>query len=252
MNGVNPPNHLRIALIGYGKMGHVIEKLALQKGHSIVARIDQDQPLTQYLAQHAAQADVAIEFTAPSAAPANLAACITAHLPVVCGTTGWYDHLPHLKKLLEENPASALFYAPNFSIGVNIALRAAALLAKFRNQFPQYNVSLDETHHTAKLDAPSGTAIALAAPFLGGENAYEQWTLTTPQTSPTAHHLPITAHRIGDVPGIHTLQLDSPQDSLTLTHSAKNREGFALGALAAADFLVGRSGLFTMRDLLTD
>lgn len=241
---------LRIALIGYGKMGHVVENLALQHGHKVVARIDQDTRLADYLTQHPHLADVAIEFTTPAAAPDNLAACIEACLPVVCGTTGWYDHLPRLTQLLQQHPSAALFYAPNFSIGVNIALRAAALLAKFRSRFPQYAVAIDETHHTAKLDAPSGTAIAFAQPFLKGENAYTGWELTGEGTSSTTPTLSITAHRVGSVPGVHTVCLDSPQDTITLTHEAKNREGFALGALAAAEFLIGRAGLFSINDLL--
>ena len=247
---------LRIALVGYGKMGHILDTLGTRHGHSIVARIDKVSPVELSGLLRSSAADVAIEFTTPASAPENISACVAAGIPVVCGTTGWYDHLADIKTLLVATPGSALFYAPNFSIGVNIALRTASLLAKFRRQFPQYAVSIEETHHTAKLDAPSGTAIALAQPFLakeeGGtaERGYASWQLVSEGSEATENVLPITAHRMGEVAGIHTLCLDSAQDTLTLTHSAKSREGFARGALAAAEFLVGRSGLFTMEDLL--
>jgi len=237
---------MRIALIGYGKMGHVIEQLAFAAGDSIVARIDKDCPITQ-AEQELKQAEVAIEFTAPTEAVTNIKACIALQLPVVCGTTGWYAALPELEALIAKSPKAALFYAPNFSIGVNILMRATELLASYRARFPQYAVSIEETHHTAKLDAPSGTAIALAQPFLKGENAYTDWALT-----PTANVnvLPITAYRRDSVPGIHTLTLDSAHDTITLQHSAKNREGFAAGALAAARFLIGKTGVYSMKDLL--
>ena len=237
---------MRIALVGYGKMGHVIEQLAQRAGDTIVARIDKDTPIAE-AGQALKQAEVVIEFTAPSEAVANLKACIALGLPVVCGTTGWYASLPELEELIAQSPKAALFYAPNFSIGVNILMRAAELLASYRARFPQYSVAIEETHHTAKLDAPSGTAIALAQPFLTGANAYPNWALT-PTNEPTA--LPITAYRKESVPGIHTLTLDSEHDTLTLQHSAKNREGFAAGALAAARFLIGRTGIYTMKDLL--
>ena len=237
---------MRIVLIGYGKMGHVIEQLALVAGDSIVARIDKDCPIT-HAQQELAQADVAIEFTAPTEAVANIKACIALQLPVVCGTTGWYAALPELEALIQKSPKAALFYAPNFSIGVNILMRATELLAAYRARFPQYAVSIEETHHTAKLDAPSGTAIALAHPFLQGENAYADWALT-PTDNVAA--LPITAYRRDNVPGIHTLTLDSAHDTITLQHSAKNREGFAAGALAAARFLIGKEGVYSMKDLL--
>ncbi len=256
MNGMASRSRLRIALIGYGKMGRIIDTLGTGLGHTIVARIDRVSVSELRELLCAASPDVAIEFTTPSSAPENIACCLGAGIPVVCGTTGWYEHLADIKTLLASTPGSALFYAPNFSIGVNIALRTASLLAKFQRQFPQYAVSIEETHHTAKLDAPSGTAIALAQPFLAKEDGgterggYASWQLVSEGAEAAENILPITAHRIGEVAGIHTLRLDSAQDTLTLTHSAKSREGFALGALAAAEFLVGRSGLFTMEDLL--
>ena len=237
---------MRIALIGYGKMGHVIEQLALAAGDSIVARIDKDQSLV-HSTQELQAAEVAIEFTAPSEAVANIRTCIELQIPVVCGTTGWYAALPELEALVKNTPKAALFYAPNFSIGVNILMRATELFASYRARFPQYAVAIEETHHTAKLDAPSGTAIAMAQPFLHGENAYPDWALTP--TNNTAA-LPITAHRRDSVPGIHTLTLDSAHDTIALQHSAKNREGFAAGALAAARFLLGKAGVYTMKDLL--
>lgn len=237
---------MRIALIGYGKMGHVIEQLALSASDSIVARIDKDRSLVQ-ATQELQAAEVAIEFTAPSAAVANIRSCIELQIPVVCGTTGWYDSLPELEALVRNTPKAALFYAPNFSIGVNILMRATELLASYRARFPQYAVAIEETHHTAKLDAPSGTAIAMAQPFLHGTNAYSDWALTPTNN---AKALPITAHRRDSVPGIHTLTLDSAHDTISLQHSAKNREGFAAGALAAARFLLGKTGIYTMKDLL--
>lgn len=237
---------MRIALVGYGRMGHVVETLALRAGDTIVARIDKGQKIDK-TTEGFAHAEVAIEFTAPDQAVGNIRACIASGVPVVSGTTGWYDALPDIQKLVTGTPRAALFYAPNFSIGVNILLRAAELLADYRARFSQYTVAIEETHHTAKLDAPSGTAIALAQPFLANNSSYTRWALT-PTDARDA--LPITAHRVDSVPGIHTVTLDSPQDTLTLTHSAKNREGFAAGALAAARFLIGKQGVFTMRDLL--
>ncbi|MGP1362442.1 MAG: 4-hydroxy-tetrahydrodipicolinate reductase [Bacteroides sp.] len=237
---------MRIALIGYGKMGHVVEQLALAAGDEVVVRIDKDCSVLESLEQ-LKQADVAIEFTAPTEAVRNIEACIALGLPIVCGTTGWYDALPRVREQVDGCKNGALFYAPNFSIGVNIFLRAGELLAKFRSEFPQYAVAIEETHHTAKLDAPSGTAIALAQPFLRGENAYSSWKLV-PTNNPSI--LPITANRVENVPGIHTLRLDSVHDTIQLQHTAKSREGFAAGALAAARFLIGKRGVYSMKDLL--
>ncbi len=237
---------MRIALIGYGKMGHVVEQLALAAGDEVVVRIEKDCSVLES-SEQLKQADVAIEFTAPTEAVRNIEACIALGLPIVCGTTGWYDALPRVRELVEGGKNGALFYAPNFSIGVNIFLRAGELLAKFRSEFPQYAVAIEETHHTAKLDAPSGTAIALAQPFLRGENAYSSWKLE-PTNNPSI--LPITANRVENVPGIHTLMLDSVHDTIQLQHTAKSREGFAAGALAAARFLIGKRGVYSMKDLL--
>lgn len=225
---------MRLLVIGDGKMGRAIAQLAEERGHAVVAVLGAGDNLDGAgIRAHAAQADVAIEFTEPGAARANVAACVEAGLPVVTGTTGWYDALPAIEDEVERR-GGALFWAPNFSLGVALAIALAARVGEVFARQPQFDVHLVETHHRAKKDAPSGTGAAMAmaaAEELGRE-------------------IPVTSVRVGHVPGTHTLVVDGPFEQITLTHEARDRRVFADGALRAAEWLVGRRGIYTMRDLV--
>ncbi len=237
---------MKIAFIGFGKMARAIEELALAQGHEVVLRLDKPGVVGPYK-ETLKSCDVAFEFTAPGAAVNNLEQCISLGVPVVCGTTGWYDELPRIEELMKTNPQSALFYAPNFSLGINITLQLTRQLAGYLQRFGSYGVSIEETHHTQKLDAPSGTAILLAQPFIEEQGVYPGWGLT-PKVK--EGELPITAHRVEDVPGTHGILLKGENDQILLEHRAFNRRGLAQGALAAAEFIIGKTGLYTMDDLL--
>ena len=215
---------MKIALIGYGKMGHAIEEAALSRGHEIVCRIDKDNQ-EDFDSVSFKSADVAIEFTAPSVAVDNYRRAFAAGVPVVSGTTGWLEHLPEIREACEKG--QTFFYASNFSLGVNIFFAVNKYLAGIMNHFPQYSVEIEEIHHIHKLDHPSGTAITLA------------------------EDINITARREGEIPGTHTVAYDSAVDTIRITHEAKNRKGFALGAVVAAEFTVGKKGFLTMQDLFS-
>ena len=234
---------MKIALIGYGKMGKTIERLAMERGHEIVARYNSENP---YNIDSICDADVAIEFSRPDLAVKHIKTAISNKLPLVVGTTAWSEYLNEIRTFIEQHQGS-LVYASNFSIGVNIFEQLTARLASLMSTQAQYTLSIDETHHLQKLDAPSGTAVSLAEAILANHSAYSQWELT-----PVLNHesLPITAHRLPDVPGTHVIRAVSPIDSITLTHEAHNRDGFALGSILAAEFLVGKTGIFTMKDVL--
>ena len=235
---------MKIALIGYGKMGHELEKAALAQGHVIVATVDNPQEWTERL-DLLKQADIAIEFSQPDQAFANINRCFDLRLPVVVGTTAWYDRLDEVKKrCLEEG--QALFYAPNFSIGMNIMFLLNKQLAKFADQY-HYRISLAETHHIHKLDKPSGTAAKLANDIIAESSRYQSWSINEPYP---ADCLPIEVTREGEVFGIHSVIAESPADRITLTHEAFSREGLAQGALAAAQFLLGKKGVYTMEDFI--
>ena len=236
---------MKIALIGYGKMGHEVERLALAQGHEIIVTIDNEQEWKdrQELLKNA---DVAIEFSQPDQAFANINRCFDLHLPIVVGTTAWYDRLDEVKKrCLDEG--QSLFYAPNFSIGMNIMFLLNKQLARYADKYG-YQLSLSETHHIHKLDKPSGTAVKLANDIISVSENYDGWCL---DTASDAHTLPVAATREGEVFGIHSVTAHSPSDRITLTHEAFSREGLANGALAAATFLMGKKGCFTMEDLLS-
>lgn len=238
---------MKIALIGYGKMGHIIEKIAVERGHHIVAVIDADN--TCELGGHEfATTDVAIEFTTPSTAVENILASFAAGVPVVSGTTGWQKYLPEMQKLCEEGKGT-LLWSSNFSIGVNIFRAVNRYLASLMERFPEYRPSLVETHHIHKLDHPSGTAVTLCEEIIAADGNIERWEEAEVSAVDTKT-LPVKAIREGEVPGIHTILWDSPVDTLTISHSAKSREGFALGAVMAAEWLAGRKGFFTMQDFL--
>ena len=235
---------MRIALLGYGKMGHEVERLALAKGHEIVVTIDNEQEWNERL-ERLKTADVAIEFSQPDQAFANISRCFDLHLPIVVGTTAWYDRLEEVKeRCLKEH--QSLFYAPNFSIGMNMVFRINKQLAKFAEKYG-YAMSLAETHHIHKLDKPSGTAAKLANDIIAESSRYQCWSINEPYPADT---LPIEVTREGEVFGIHSVTARSSADRITLTHEAFSREGLAQGALAAAAFLIGKTGVFTMDELM--
>ena len=231
---------MKIALLGYGKMGKEIEKIALKRGHSIVIKADVD---TTYDIN---KADVAIEFSVPKAAFNNISNCIESNVPVVSGTTGWLDNYEKAIQLCNKKNG-AFIYASNFSLGVNIFFELNKNLARLMTNLNQYNVSLEEIHHTQKLDAPSGTAITLAEGVIEESN-YENWELTNNDLSKNI--IPISSKRIGKIPGTHTVTYNSEVDKIDIVHTAHSRQGFALGAVIAAEWLLDKQGVFTMRDVL--
>lgn len=237
---------MKIALIGYGKMGKTIEQIARDRGHQIVSIVDINNP-EEFHSDAFKTADVAIEFTTPATAFTNYMKCFEAGVPVVSGTTGWLDRIEEIKEKCEKE-GNTFFYASNFSIGVNIFFALNKYLAKIMNHFPTYDVRMTETHHIHKLDAPSGTAITLAEGILENMDRKNRWTL---ETAEQATDLPIHAIREGEVPGIHEIVYDSEVDSIRIKHDAKSRAGFALGAVIAAEFTAGKKGFLGMNDLFT-
>lgn len=232
---------MKIALLGYGRMGKAIEKIALSRGHEIIFIKDKNT-----VEGNLQQADVAINFSVPEAAVENLKEAFAYKIPVVCGTTGWLAHKQKIDTYcLEQN--TAFLYASNFSIGVNLFFKlnkiAAKLMGKFNEQYPVY---LDETHHIHKIDAPSGTAISLAEDIIQEIPQYTSWDLDPKEPQ----QLRINAHREKEVPGTHEITYASPIDEIKLTHKANSREGFALGAIIAAEWLQNKTGIFTMEDVL--
>ncbi|MBQ8958683.1 MAG: 4-hydroxy-tetrahydrodipicolinate reductase [Bacteroidales bacterium] len=236
---------MKIALIGYGKMGHEVEKAALAHKHEIVVTIDNPQEREKRFEQ-LKKVDVAIDFSQPDQVVGNIHRCFDLHLPIVVGTTAWQDHFEEIKqRCLAEG--QALFHAPNFSIGMNIMFLLNKQLAKFAEKYG-YQLSLAETHHIHKLDKPSGTAVKLANDILAVNHDYDRWSIDVP----AGHSLYINVSREGEVNGIHSVTATSPADRITLTHEAYNRQGFAMGAVAAAEFLVGKTGVFDMKDLMAE
>lgn len=236
---------MKIALIGYGKMGKTIEQIALNRGHQIVSIVDINNP-EEFQSANFKSADVAIEFTTPATAFDNYMKSFAAGVPVVSGTTGWLDCIGEIKEKCEKE-GKTFFYASNFSIGVNIFFALNKYLAKIMNNFPSYNISMTETHHIHKLDAPSGTAITLAEGIIENVDRKDRWTLETAE-QPT--DLPIHAIREGEVPGIHEVTYESDVDYISIKHDAKSRAGFALGAVVAAEFTAGKKGFLGMDDML--
>lgn len=236
---------MKIALIGYGKMGKTIERIARERGHEIVAVIDVNNT-DDFDSAAFKSADVAIEFTVPQVALSNYRRAFASGVAVVSGTTGWTEELPQLKKEIEEG-SKTLFWSSNFSLGVNVFMAVNKYLAAIMNKFPNYNVEMTEVHHTQKLDAPSGTAITLAEGVLENLSRKNVWVKET-QTKP--EELAIKSIREGQVPGIHTIRYESEVDSIEITHDAKSREGFALGAVVAAEFTAGKKGFLGMEDML--
>lgn len=231
---------MKIALLGYGKMGKVIEQIALQRGHDIVLKVDENTE-----SYNINEADIAIDFSVPNAAVANITECLKKGIPVVSGTTGWLSDYDKIVALCKEKNG-AFIYASNFSLGVNVFFELNKNLAKMMTNLSQYNVSLEEIHHLQKLDAPSGTAITLAEGIIENSN-YTKWKLGS---KVEANEIPIESKRIENVPGTHSVKYNSKVDLINITHTAHNRDGFALGAIIAAEWLMGKKGVYTMNDVL--
>ncbi len=231
---------MKIALLGYGKMGKVIERIALERGHEIVLR---KSSASTY--EGLSDADVAIDFSVPDSAVCNISECLNTNIPVVCGTTGWLEQYDEMVALCKEKNGGFI-YGSNFSLGVNIFFELNDYLAKMMSNLEQYKVSMEEIHHTQKLDAPSGTAISLAEGIMKNSD-YTSWTLDNPETN----QIHIDAKRIENIPGTHSIFYDSAVDQIEIKHTAHSREGFALGAVIAAEWLKDKKGVFTMKDVLS-
>tara|TARA_R110002049_G_scaffold307773_2_gene509434 strand:+ start:21682 stop:22383 length:702 start_codon:yes stop_codon:yes gene_type:complete len=230
---------MKIALLGYGKMGKAIEQVALKRGHEIVIKADVG---TVY---NITDADVAIDFSIPSVAFSNISKCLNNGVPVISGTTGWLQDYEKAVALCNEKKG-AFISASNFSLGVNIFFELNKNLAKMMSNLKDYNVDIEEIHHTQKLDAPSGTAISLAKDIIENHSNYNKWVLDSEEDNA----VPIIAKRIKNVPGTHTITYKSDIDFIEMKHHAHNREGFALGAAVAAEWIVGKTGVFSMKDVL--
>lgn len=235
---------MNIALIGYGKMGKTIEQIALQRGHTIVLKIGSTN-LQDLTADNLKKADAVIEMTQPEAALNNVLLCLKAGVPVTSGTTGWNDNIPQAQQAAKENNA-AFLYASNYSVGVNIFFEVNKLLAKLMSTQPDYDVHMKEIHHTQKKDSPSGTALTLAQQVMQQVSRKTQWS----EEEKGDDILHITALREEGVPGTHTVTYTSAIDDIEITHTAHNRNGFALGAVLAAEYIAGKQGVFTMQDVL--
>ena len=233
---------MRILLIGYGKMGRAIEAIAMGRGHEIIGKVDTYEELTRFNLK----ADVAIEFTQPESAVKNILYCFDHKIPVVCGTTGWLDQKSEIEDLCLEKKGG-FFYAANYSLGVNLFFRLTSYLANMMRPYADYKVSIDETHHTQKKDAPSGTAITLAERIILEQPLIKEWQSTETQ-DPSS--LVIRSQRIDPAPGTHTVKYQSSVDDIEITHTAHSREGFAQGAVLVAEWMVNREGVYSMDDFL--
>jgi 4-hydroxy-tetrahydrodipicolinate reductase len=231
---------MKIALLGYGKMGKTIEQIAKKRGHDVVLTVDKDDNVYDIT-----KADVAIDFSIPSVAFNNITNCINNNVPVISGTTGWLERYDEAVALCKEKNG-AFIYASNYSLGVNIFFELNKTLAKMMSTLKQYHVSMEEIHHTQKLDAPSGTAISLANDIISQHQNYNDWKLDEGNETT----IPIVAKRIEDVPGTHTVDYKSEVDTITIEHIAHTRQGFALGAVVAAEWIADKKGVFTMNDVL--
>jgi len=236
---------MKIALIGYGKMGKAIEQIALSKGHEIVLKIDINNA-ADFNAENISKADVAIEFTGPHSAFDNVMKCLELGIPVVCGSTGWLDKWETVKASCEQT-AGAMVYASNYSIGVNLFFELNKYLASLMESHSEYNVLMEEIHHTEKKDAPSGTAITLAEQVLAAISRKKQW---VNEAEKNLEELSIISKRIDPAPGTHSIKYTSSVDDIEITHTAHNRIGFAGGAVLAAEFLKGKKGIYHMKDVL--
>lgn len=236
---------MKIALIGYGKMGKAIEEIAVQKQHEIVLKVG-SQNSTEFTKESLQQADVAVEFTSPHSAFHNVKRCIEWGVPVVCGSTGWLSQLDEITTLCKKQNGSFL-YASNFSVGVNLFFELNKQLARLMNGYKEYDVWIMEIHHTQKKDAPSGTAISLAEQVLANHHAKKKWVTGD---AANENELSIISERIDPSPGTHIVNYSSEIDDIEIIHTAHNRKGFASGAVLAAEFIAGKKGVFTMQDVL--
>jgi len=231
---------MKIALLGYGRMGKTIEKIAIERGHEVVLKIDEN------IEDHdLSMVDIAIDFSVPQAAFNNITTCFKNQLPVICGTTGWLENYEKAVEICEQEN-SAFLYASNFSIGVNLFFGLNEKLAKMMSVFSNYSVEIEEIHHTQKLDAPSGTAISLAQQIISNSSK-KAWQLNKAGEK----EIPIYAKRIENVPGTHTVSYKSKIDSIEIKHTAHSREGFALGAIIAAEWLKDKKGVYNMKDVIS-
>ncbi len=230
---------MKIALLGYGKMGKVIEKIALSRGHEIVLRKDANQSF-----EGLATADIAIDFSTPESALDNITECLESGIPVISGTTGWLEDYRKVAELCEAKNG-AFIYGSNFSLGVNLFFEINKMISTTMRRFPQYKVTMEETHHTEKKDAPSGTAISLAKDIIENSD-YSSWALENAKEN----EILIDAKRIENVAGTHVVEYNSDEDSIEFRHTAHNREGFAFGAVIAAEWLQDKKGIYTMKDVL--
>ena len=237
---------MKIALIGYGKMGKAIEAIALEQHHEVVLKIDVDNA-ADFTAEKMALADVAIEFTGPHSAVENILKCLSFGIPVVSGSTGWLDQWEKVANYCSEHNGT-LIYSSNYSIGVNLFFEVNKYLARLMEQYPSYDVLLKEIHHTQKKDAPSGTAISLAEQVLQGLSRKTNW--TNDAVTPNSNLLAIESERIDPAPGTHHVKYTSVIDDIEIIHTAHNRTGFAGGAVTAAEFAIGKKGIYTMKEVL--
>jgi len=237
--------NLKIILIGYGRMGHEVEKMAEQRGHQVVMTIDQDNQ-DEMTPENLQKGEVAIEFSLPDAAYSNIMTCLQAGLPVVSGTTGWLEKMPRVREYCDHQ-GGAFFHAPNFNLGVNLFFKLNEYFARIMNDYSNYDVEVEETHHVHKVDAPSGTAKHLADLLLQALDRKKEW---KKQTAENSSQLAVKSIREDEIPGIHRVMYHSDFDDIEIKHSAKSRAGFALGAVMAAEFLPGKQGVFSMDDLL--
>jgi 4-hydroxy-tetrahydrodipicolinate reductase len=231
---------MKIALLGYGKMGKVIERIALERGHEIVLKKSSSTTF-----EGLKNADVAIDFSIPDCAVENISQCLNNGIPVISGTTGWLEHYDKMVALCNEKQG-AFIYGSNFSLGVNLFFELNDYLAKMMSKFNQYNVSMEEIHHTQKLDKPSGTAISLANGIISNTDSKNSWSIENPKSEEVF----IDVKRIENVPGTHSIFYKSEVDTIEIKHTAHNRDGFALGSVIAAEWLIGKKGVFTMKDVL--
>ncbi len=236
---------LNILLIGFGRMGHEIKQVAEERQHNVFLTIDNDNQ-DDFSPENLKKADVAIEFSVPDAAYDNIMKCMKNNVPVVSGTTGWLDKFYDIRKYCLENESS-FFYASNFSIGVNLLFNVNRHLAKMMDQYSNYQVSIEETHHKHKLDAPSGTAVTIAESIIEEMNRINEW---KEESTDSEEAIPVKSIRKNEIPGIHKVTYESEFDTIEIKHSAKSRKGFALGAIVAAEYIYNKSGMFSMDDLL--
>ncbi len=239
---------LHILLIGYGKMGKAIETVALQRGHHISAIVSDRQIDLEHICR-SYHPNIAFEFTSPASAVNNLEMLLDAGIPVVCGSTGWLSQWDAIRAKVQEQNGT-LFYASNFSPGVNLMFKMAEIAGRFFNSMPEYEVSVEEIHHTEKKDIPSGTAITLAQKIMSGMDRKKTWTINENKGDDAA--IPIHAQRLPDVPGTHKVSFSSAIDTLEISHIAHNRMGFATGAVQAAEWVLGKKGVYLMEDFLRD